>query len=119
MDQQALALVVKALICNLSNCVEWIDDKEANRVRSDPSNQGLTPTEIKRLTREHVRSNGPNCVEQLREERENWKDRREYWYRVLVPIEGFPHGLFVEMELLDDDPDVPVVALLNAHPATR
>lgn len=119
MDQEALALVVKALTCNLSNCVEWINDNEANRVRSDPSNQGLTPGEIKRLTREYVRLNEPNCVEQLREVRENRKDRREYWYRVIVPIDGFPHGLFVEMELLDDDPVVPVVVLLNAHPATR
>ena len=119
MDQRALALVVKAVFCNLSNCFEWINDKEANRVRSDPSNQGLTPGEIKRLTREHVRLNGPSCVEQLREVRENRRDQRDYWYRVIVAIDGFPDGLFVEMELLDDDPDVPIVVLLNAHPATR
>lgn len=118
MDINALSLVVQALACNLSNCVEWIDDKEANRVRSDPSNRGLTPDEIKRLARDYVRVRGPSCVEQLREVRENWKNLRDYWYRVLVPVEGFPHGLFVEMELLDEDPDVPVVALLNAHPGT-
>lgn len=116
MDPNAHRLVVQALTCTLSNCVEWVNEKTANRVRSDPANQGLTPGEIKRLLREFVRVTGPTCVEQEREEREGWRDRRDYWYRVIVPVTGFPQGLFVELELLDDDPDVPVVILLNAHP---
>lgn len=119
LPQEAHALVVQALTCSLSNCVEWINEQESLRVRADPLNQGLTPKEIKRRLRDHVRVSGSSCVEQLREVRENWKERRDYWYRVVVPIDGFPHGLFVEMELFDDDPDVPVVYLLNAHPATR
>jgi hypothetical protein len=45
MDADAHQLVVQALTCSLSNCVEWINDKTANRVRSDPANQGLTPEE--------------------------------------------------------------------------
>lgn len=118
MDPTAHRLVVQALSCTLSNCVEWVNEKTANRVRSDPANQGLRPGEIIRLLREFVRASDPACVEQKREEREEWKDRRNYWYRVLVPAAGFPHGLFIELELLDDDPDVPVVVLLNAHPAT-
>jgi hypothetical protein len=116
MDEAARRLVVKALTCTLSNCVEWINDKTANRIRSDPANQGLRPGEIIRLLREFVRASGPSCVEQKSEERELWKDRRDYWYRVVIPVPGFPNGLFIEMELLDDDPDVPVVVLLNAHP---
>jgi hypothetical protein len=39
---------------------------------------------------------------------------------VIVPEDGFPNGLFVEMELTDDrDEDYPVVSLLNAHPQRR
>lgn len=118
MDATAHRLVVQALSCALSNCVEWINDKEANRVRTDPVNQGLRPGEIIRLLREYVRDGDPSCIEQIREQREGWSDRRDYWYKVIVPVDGFPNGLFVELELLDDDPDVPVVVLLNAHPQT-
>lgn len=118
MDPTAHRLVVQALTCTLSNCVVWVNDRTANRVRSDPANRGLRPGEITQLLREFVRISDPACVEQKHEEREGWKDRRDYWYRVIVPIDGFPRGLFVELELLDDDPDVPIVALLNAHPCT-
>lgn len=118
MDAAAHRLVVQALTCTLSNCVEWVNERTVNRVRLDPANQGLRPWEIIRLLREHVRRSDPSCVEQVREEREGWRDRRDYWYKVIVPVDGFRHGLFVELELLDDDPDVPVVVLLNAHPQT-
>src|SRR5262245_45188952 len=74
MDHNAHRLVVQALTCTLSNCVEWINNKEANRVRSDPANQGLRPWEIIRLLREFVRRSGLSCVEQIREEREGWRD---------------------------------------------
>jgi hypothetical protein len=112
-----LDLVRKALTSGLSNCVEWIDDKAANRVRNNSANRGLTPEGIKKLTVAYVLAGG--LIEQRAEEREEWKPRRDFWYRLVIPVEDFPHGLFVEMELLDDDPDVPVVALLNAHPQSR
>ena len=64
-----------------------------------------------------VRDRGaPPEPEISREERENWRHHRDYWYFCIVPVDGFRHGLFVEMELSDDDPDVPEVALVNAHP---
>ncbi len=107
-------LVIKALTSGLSNCVEWINDKTARQVRANPANQGLTPEAIKRLLLEFVAAGG--CIEQRREEREEYQGRREYWYRAIIPLEGFRTGLFVEMELTDDDSDVPVVSLLNAHP---
>jgi hypothetical protein len=112
-----LALVRLALESSLSNCVEWVDDRAAARVRNDPANRGLLPEGIKRLVQEYVRAGGK--IEQRVETREQWKHQREYWYMVLVPFDDFSHGLFVEMELLDDDPEVPVVALLNAHPERR
>jgi hypothetical protein len=107
-------LVLKALTSGLSNCVEWVNDKAARRVRGNPANQGLTPEEIKRLLREFVAAGGR--IEQRREEREEYRGRRDYWYRAVIPLDGFRDGLFVEMELSDDDPDVPMVSLLNAHP---
>lgn len=117
-SQQAHALVVQALTCRLSNVVEWINDKQANQVRSNPANRDLGPEEIKTLVRDHVRAHGSKSVEQRPETRPQWVGKREYWYRVIIPLEDFPTGLFVELELLDDDPEVPVVALLNAHPHT-
>jgi hypothetical protein len=119
MDDSAreLALVRQALTSGLSNCVEWVNDKAARLVRDNPANQGLTPEGIKRLVIDFVEGGGP--IEQRVEERTEYKHRRQYWYGVVVPVEGFRHGLFAEMELLDDDPDVPIVVLLNAHPQLR
>ena len=55
-------------------------------------------------------------IEQKIETRDEWKSCRDYWYMVVIPLPDFPHGLFVEMELADDDDEVPIVSLLNAHP---
>jgi hypothetical protein len=53
-------------------------------------------------------------VQQIVEKRPHWS-HRQYYYKAIVP---YPHlfrkGLFVEMELYDD-PDLPVVLLVNAH----
>jgi hypothetical protein len=119
MDDSAreLALVRQALTSGLSNCVEWVSDQAARLVRNNPANQGLTPEGIKRLVRGFVKAGGQ--VEQRVEGRTPWKHARRFWYMVIVPVDGFPDGLFVEMELLDADPEVPMVALLNAHPEPR
>jgi hypothetical protein len=111
---QQLDLVRKALTSGLSNCVEWVDERTANRVRNDPANRGLTPDGIKQLLIEYVRQGG--LVEQRPEEREPYRDQRRFWYRVVIPVSGFPRGLFVELALSDEDPDVLEVSLLNAHP---
>jgi hypothetical protein len=114
--ERQLELVRQALCSNLSNVVAWINDRAAARVRNDPDNQGLTPQYITQLVREHVRKGGP--IEQRREQRPEYS-YRDYWYYVVVPLQGFPQGLFVEMELADDDEDCPEVSLLNAHPERR
>jgi hypothetical protein len=112
--QEEYDLVVKALTSGLSNCVEWINDETARRVRRDRANQGLTPEGIKKLLLDFVAAGGR--PEQRREERAEYKEHRAFWYKAIVPVDGFRDGLFVEMELSDDDPDVPIVWLLNAHP---
>ncbi len=116
-DPAKIELVRKALTSGLSNCVEWIDDKTVRTVRNNPANKKLTPKEIADLLMDHVKNGGP--IEQRPEERDPWKSKRDFWYFVIVPVGGFTHGLFVEMELTDEDPDVPVVRLLNAHPQSR
>jgi hypothetical protein len=115
---EELTLVRRALTCGLSNCVEWINDRTALRVRNDPENQGLTPEAIKRLVREYVEAN-PQAIEQRHETRDPWRDHRLFWYCVVVPVEGFHHGLFVEIALSDEDPDCPCVQILNAHSQRR
>ena len=112
--REELELVRKAITSGLSNCCEWVNDRVARRVRADPGNQGLTPEAIKRYLCDFVKAGG--LVEQRAEERTEWRDRRQFWYRAVLPLEGFPRGLFVEIILLDDDPDCPCVALVNAHP---
>ena len=39
---------------------------------------------------------------------------------VILPYDGMPHGLFVEVRLTgDNDPDFPRVTLVGAHPEIR
>ena len=108
-----LALVRSALIQGLGGCVEW-DAKQIDRVAADLARSGLNLLDVRKALIEHV-CNGGDVV-QVQEVRTLWIDRHEYWYKVIVPMpKVFAKGLFVEMELIDDDPDVPEVSLLNAH----
>jgi hypothetical protein len=112
-DAHELALVEKAIRSGLSNCFDWANDKVLARVRSEPSLRGLTPEYVKRRLHDFVAKEGGQ-IDQRREDRESWRDLRRFWYRAIIPEEGFPRGIFVEIILIDDD-DCPVVALINAH----
>jgi hypothetical protein len=61
---------------------------------------------------EYVAAGG--AVIQVVEKRPEYSDRR-FYYKVIVPMVGLPRGLFVEIVLDDDDPDVPSVLLVSAH----
>lgn len=111
-------LVVKALICRESNAVAWQSDRDATRVRNDLSRDGITPEGILREVRQFVRDQGREVVFQVVERREGWREKRDY-YKVILPVDCYKHGLFVEMVLSDDDPEVPCVDLVNAHEQTR
>ena len=113
-DSTELALVRKALTSGLSNCVEWINDRTALRVRNDPELQGLAPEGIKQEVIAFVRAGGD--IKQVVETRPEYKGQRQFFYNVVLPLTGFPRGVFVEIVLGDDDPDVPTVFLVNAHP---
>lgn len=112
-DAQELALVVKALTCTLSHCVLWKDDRTERRIRADRELQGLTPNGIKALVREFVRSGG--TIGQIREMRPEYVDGFDFYFKAVISVEDLPLPLFVEMVLTDDDPDCPVVMIVNAH----
>jgi hypothetical protein len=108
-----LALVEKALTSRVDGCVLW-HPKQAALVRRAMKLLGLTPEFIQEEVIRHVQGGGR--VRQVKESREKWKDERDYYYKVIVPMPDlFAKGLFVEMELLDDDLDLPEVRLVNAH----
>jgi hypothetical protein len=67
-----------------------------------------------------VRENGGAVVEQIAERRPEWSAAYRFYYKVIVPVHGLKHGLFVEMRLTsDEDPDFPEVTLVGAHPQKR
>jgi hypothetical protein len=91
-----------------------------DRLLGDADLKGYTPTAIRAQLIAYIRQNGGTVVEQVPETRENWRDRYLYYYKVVLPLAGFKHGLFVEMRLTDfDDPEFPVVVLVNAHPQMK
>ena len=108
-----LALVVKAVHSGLGGCVEW-DVKVTARLKPELALHELTIRMVRSEVIQHVQSGGE--VFQVKETREGWKDRRDYWYKVIVPMPAiFTKGLFVELELVNSDPDFPEVSLVNAH----
>lgn len=115
MDRADLhALVLKALTSDLTNCVFWKDDRTMQRVRDDPSLLGLSPACIRKELIDYVKAGGG--VRQVVETREEYLHDHSFYYKAIIPLDGFPQGVFVELVLTDDDPDVPMVALVSAHP---
>ncbi len=116
-DQEEHRLVVKALNDGLTNCVCWKNAKLEKRLMGEL--RGITPKGIRDELIRGIRD-GSVSVRQKREDRECHSDNYEFVYFAVLPIDLFhPHGLLVEMVLHDDDPEVPIVVLVNAHPQTH
>jgi hypothetical protein len=112
-DRAELALVVKAIQSGLGGCLEW-DVAVIDRLRDELRRNKLTLLQVRKLLIEFVKSGG--SVVQVKEEREGWKDRRDYWYKVIVPMPAlFAKGLFVELELINRDPEYPEVKMVQMH----
>jgi hypothetical protein len=115
-DPEEHALVVKALRDGLGNCVVW-HEKGVKLARDDGTLQGATPEwilrEVIRLAR--TTPDPASLVRQVPERREGWRDQYRFYYKVILPVQGLKHGLFVEMRLRDDDPEFPKVTLVRAH----
>jgi hypothetical protein len=112
-NPEELAMVVKAIKSGLGGCVEW-HEREVDRIEVEMLRHGLTLPVIRKSLVQHVRNGGE--VFQVKEERERRKDRRDYYYKTFVPMPDlFPKGLFVEMEIVNTDPEFPEIRILNAH----
>ncbi len=116
-DPNELVLVYKALALArgangyVTGYVEWCNDYEAENSRRKLSDHGLTPEGIKWEVIDFVAAGGR--VEQKQETREGFD--YPYYYKVVLPIDGIPGGVFVEMRLVDEDADDPVVYIVSAH----
>jgi hypothetical protein len=104
-------LVRRAIISHTTGDCEW-EEREAERFRPYRYLQGLTPEYIRTLLQDHVREGGR--IDRRVERRPEY-DYRDYWYRVIIPLTEFRHGLFVEIILVDEDPEAPAVQIVNAH----
>jgi hypothetical protein len=114
-DPDELALVEKALKCGLDGCVEW-DHYVVDRVRRDLASIGESPESVKeRLIRF---AQGGGNIRQIEEKRSEWKNRRDYYYKAILPVSGLKKGLFVEIVLHDADPEYPEILLVNTHEQT-
>lgn len=114
-SQPQVDLVRVAILSQCRGDFEWITDRELLRTSSDPRNRGLTGSEIRALTLAWVLGGGAIYAEP--EVREDYRSQRDFWYYVVIEgIEEFSQGLFVEMQLTDNDPKDPIVHILNAHP---
>lgn len=112
-EAQLIGLVVKALsLHQTTGCLFYIDRELENRLRQELASLG-TIAAIKALLVNHATNAG--IVEIRKETREEYQCRREFWFRALVPLTGSPKPLFFELELTDEDPDYPSVAILNVH----
>lgn len=107
-------LVRQAILSHTTGDCEW-SDSAARRVRSDPDLSGVTLEGITALLRGHVDRGG--VIERRSETRPDYS--QECWFRVIVPVDRFRHGLFVEIILVDEDPEAPAVRIVNAHEQRR
>jgi hypothetical protein len=107
-----LELVRKAITSRVRGCCDWTETA-AQRVRERSCN-GLSPEYITELLQDYV-CDHPEAVTARRESREEYRGVCEFWFRVILPVDEFTHGLFIEIVLEDDDRVVPSVVIVNAH----
>lgn len=110
-----LQLVNKAIASGILGHIQW-KESAAHLVRCDPCLQGLTPEGIRTMLRQFVLDG--NSLEVRHEQRLEYLEEHPdepFWYRAVLPVSGFPRGLFVEVRLIDDDPEMPWVEIVSAH----
>ena len=112
-----LDLVKQAILLGqtVTGCCEW-HERAFQRVKKDSDLLGLTPAAIRRFTIEFVAAGG--TIQQIKEQRPEYNDF-DYYYKAVLVVSGFPHGLFVELRMVDPDVDCPTVLLVNAHPQRK
>lgn len=110
-----LDLVHKAIRSGWKGHIEW-KDAAARRIRDDADLDGLTPEGIKELLHQFI-LDGQTLSERQETRSEYLEDNPDdpFWYRAIIPVPGFPRGLFIEVRLIDDDAEEPWVQIVNAH----
>jgi hypothetical protein len=109
-DPDDVELVRKAILSSTTGDCEW-SESASRRMRSDPSLSELTEEGVKILLQEYVAQGG--SIYRRTEKRTEYP--QDYWYRVVVPVNQFRHGLFVEIILVDEDPGAPAVQIVSVH----
>jgi hypothetical protein len=116
-EAEESALVVKAFRMALgarsyvTGYVEW-DEREADHARRNLAGLGLTPEAVREMAIDFVQGGG--SISQHEETRANHADF-EFYYKIILPVDAFSPGVFVEMRLIDEDPDNPAVLIVGAH----
>lgn len=112
-EAQLIALVLKAISLHQTRgCLEYVNENLEVRLQRDLRDVGSLPAIRQSLVRHALSAGG---IEFRVETRVEYRSRREFWFRVLVPISGRTMPLFYELELVDDDEDCPSVLILNVH----
>ena len=110
-----LDLVHKAIRSGIFGQIQW-KDAAARLARADPVLSAFPPPRIRELLRQFVLTGGTLTVrEETRAEYLAADPDDPYWYRALVPLPGQPERLFLEVKLIDDDPNEPWVEIVSAH----
>lgn len=109
-DPDDVELVRKAILSSTTGYCEW-SVSASRRMRSDISLSGLTEGGVKTLLQEYVAEGG--AIDRRTETRSEYP--QDSWYRVVVPVEQFRYGLFVEIILVDEDPEAPAVQIVSVH----
>ena len=114
-DPEELALVVKALTDGLGGCHRW-DEKAARRLLET---YGIRASALTREVYEYVKRRGSSGVTQIIENREEYRLVYSYYYKVILPHEQFVEGFFVEIRLVEANPEFPRLLFVSAHPQGR
>ncbi len=93
--------------------VEWRDDKTIQLAREKLADlDGLTPEAVRIMSIDFVCDGGK--ITQSKETRKEWLDR-PFKYEIILPLDGFPSGVYVEVKINDEDPKNPSVHIVSAH----
>ena len=109
-DPDDVELVRSAILSSTTGDCEWMDSV-LQIMRSDPSLSGFTVKGLTTLLQDHVAQGG--SIDRRSERRSEYPQERRY--RVIVPVKQFKHGLFVEIILVDEDPEAPAVQIVSIH----
>src|SRR5438128_1091574 len=109
-----LDLVHKAICAGIMCQIEW-KDAAAQLVRDDPQLEGFLPAGIRARLRQFVLDGGVLDVRQeTRIEYLAECPEDPFWYRAVLTIPGKSFRLFVEVKLIEGDPEEPWVQIVSA-----